>query len=761
MAAYIASVTGNWASTATWGGSGPPVNGDSVTINTGITVTVAAGTTAACGTSPDNETTMDIIVAGTGRLIINGTLTCKGNVQISSGGTIEVVHTGGTAPNFIVDASHRPTTKRHHLRLGNAGTGRLIVTGLGPTQRAYVSGGTGATWYHNSTTAGQGQLDASYGYFTRGQNAGDTFGRFWLGGAISGVQKLDCSDSIFDDCGCFILKADSGKTITWRRNRWINTSTNRPNVGDGGINAAATVVWENNAFDKNPQLSGTAFGGSAAFRASNNYSSGGWGKATVGAGGVFDWTIKEMRGSASDTGPFQPAVGGTAEFYEWIVQSDTTLTNPQMSHVSGDRTCGGYLYQYLGTFETGEGSIPTAGAGVTFTLRNVLLLPNGDGDQTGTIASFLANVGGAGSNGLTNMYHITAVSSIGDTARGILIGETNELPTNKLDNVKSLLVFDGANSPPTSQGILYMSSVQASNDPARPAGVDYNWSHLVNCTTRTLLYGGTGGLGGVQSVPTAANDIINVNQNFIDKTRGMRSVAAWLGARIGASGDSVSTPGTAATIANFRLLFDNMWTGQYWSATSSDVANACALAIQWVTRGFVPTNAAGRALGHDGLTAGYRGAWAPSVTTPTVAGSTASCTTNAADGTVYWVITQSTTKPDWDRIIAGQDHTGAAVASGFSGSQAVSSTSIAINISGATLTPATNYYVHVAHSASATVNGDAAQPAYLRTSETVSSAAFQAAAGGARKGGAVVSVIRTPVRSPITSSIRSGTRAAA
>lgn len=40
MAARTASVTGLWSNTATWGGSAVPVNGDSVTVNAGVVVTV-------------------------------------------------------------------------------------------------------------------------------------------------------------------------------------------------------------------------------------------------------------------------------------------------------------------------------------------------------------------------------------------------------------------------------------------------------------------------------------------------------------------------------------------------------------------------------------------------------------------------------------------------------------------------------------------------------------------------------------------------
>ena len=85
MAAYTASVTGNWADTATWGGSGPPGNGDTVTINDGITVTIPVSTSVTVGTSPADDTGTPAIQSasstGTGVLVVNGTLIFRGPIR--------------------------------------------------------------------------------------------------------------------------------------------------------------------------------------------------------------------------------------------------------------------------------------------------------------------------------------------------------------------------------------------------------------------------------------------------------------------------------------------------------------------------------------------------------------------------------------------------------------------------------------------------------------------------------------------------------
>ena len=70
-AARVASSSGNWSSTATWGGSSVPGAVDTVTINSGSTVTVTAA--AAC-------TSIDFL----------STATTACNVNINSGITLNV-----------------------------------------------------------------------------------------------------------------------------------------------------------------------------------------------------------------------------------------------------------------------------------------------------------------------------------------------------------------------------------------------------------------------------------------------------------------------------------------------------------------------------------------------------------------------------------------------------------------------------------------------------------------------------------------------
>ena len=80
MADYTSSQSGNWSSSATWGGSGVPGDGDTATIATGHTVTLDQDVTVGTGGSGGTD---EIVVTGTLQANIDWVLTIKGDMRVN------------------------------------------------------------------------------------------------------------------------------------------------------------------------------------------------------------------------------------------------------------------------------------------------------------------------------------------------------------------------------------------------------------------------------------------------------------------------------------------------------------------------------------------------------------------------------------------------------------------------------------------------------------------------------------------------------
>jgi hypothetical protein len=107
---YTAIFSSNWNNSMTWGGSGVPVAGDAVTINTGITVTIPDGYNAAC-TSITINGTGAITCAGNGTLSTgtisfanNGTITISANGTITTSGTVTMAKPSSGSSNININA---------------------------------------------------------------------------------------------------------------------------------------------------------------------------------------------------------------------------------------------------------------------------------------------------------------------------------------------------------------------------------------------------------------------------------------------------------------------------------------------------------------------------------------------------------------------------------------------------------------------------------------------------------------------------------
>lgn len=148
IAQRVASVSGNWNNTATWGGSAVPTGVQTVTINAGVTVTITANAVA-------------------GILIVNGTLNVTGgNLTMANNGSV-TNNSGGS----IVFSSTNVINGG-----GNGNNGVLIDINAGSSlTTAHANGFNNATgsFQHNPGNKGQSyDIGANYTYNGGTQNTG-------------------------------------------------------------------------------------------------------------------------------------------------------------------------------------------------------------------------------------------------------------------------------------------------------------------------------------------------------------------------------------------------------------------------------------------------------------------------------------------------------------------------------------------------------------------------------------------------------------
>jgi len=152
-----ASVSGNWSSTSTWGGTVPLAN-DDVVINSGITVTIDINPV-----NINNVTisgTLQFDATGTGR-----TWTINQNLTINSGGTFQCA-TPGTSTTHTLNYNGTSVTNNGTFNMVNGKNVCNVVISGSSTQ---TIGGSNALAFNKLTlnnTGGKFQIDYASGSFT-------------------------------------------------------------------------------------------------------------------------------------------------------------------------------------------------------------------------------------------------------------------------------------------------------------------------------------------------------------------------------------------------------------------------------------------------------------------------------------------------------------------------------------------------------------------------------------------------------------------
>lgn len=159
MAAITSNGTGggNWSATASWTGAAVPIEGDTAIIQNGDTITIDQSITVGA-----DSATAAIDVASGGKLEVlhsvaaDYTLTCKGDLKTSSGGTIEFGTVANPIPStriFTVKLNYSASLAEGKYGLLN--NGDMVMQGASKTPHTLLTSdlsATGTVWTVGDTT---------------------------------------------------------------------------------------------------------------------------------------------------------------------------------------------------------------------------------------------------------------------------------------------------------------------------------------------------------------------------------------------------------------------------------------------------------------------------------------------------------------------------------------------------------------------------------------------------------------------------------
>jgi hypothetical protein len=250
-AAYTSTQTGNYSSTATWGGVGPPGNGDTFTVATATVVTVDVSSIA--GTSGVNGTTA-VTLAGTGQLVVGAgvTFTARGNVVGTSsaiGGTPLVTMNAGSTWEWDSSQAASPSTTQYELTASVCCTWVFLQANGTSASHVTVTSNTGGGYgyFDDSVQTVGGGIIATYTDFSNIDHFYPSFSSY-------GTIIWNVTNSTFTNCGIIKSVAVVPTTAVFIHSNNVHTATvggydmvftfSTDSIGSGGVRQI-----ENNVFD--------------------------------------------------------------------------------------------------------------------------------------------------------------------------------------------------------------------------------------------------------------------------------------------------------------------------------------------------------------------------------------------------------------------------------------------------------------------------------------------------------------------------------
>jgi hypothetical protein len=557
MAAFTSKATGNWSSggQTTWTQVGVPASGDTVTIQTGHTVTVDVNTTIGAG--PANNTAQVTIQSGA-TVVINSGVTWTVRGALKNDGT--VTQNGNVAANGTVNQVYtwqNGTTNGSGAQWVARGTSGTHITLVVAASSCIV------TFDDSLGNNDTGQFDAQYLDITRLGNA--THHAFAPSLTNSG-DIFSLQDGSCDTCGGIGSPQNVSDGAIWRIKNFtfLNSVGDAVTYGGSGTYTTGTRLIDGSVFDTMPvhlykpdgiTVTGTYFG--VLWDVSSSLS----------------WT--SFDGNMSEDGGTSPLVQPGDISNTYFLKTSASA-NPH--YVTGDNNrsvavTGSIFEAPNDTSGNGDCVLafaPGAPTTYTYTVKHNIMLPNGVGGDSGTPHSQLGDA----------FIEIVSEHNTYHAEQGANTGETYGGRADSLRSFKSNLAWHQTSN--TGMKIFYDRGT------ATPGFTDYVHSANADYNGGFNLQAGSNGKGydnlAFSSGAPGAHDVVNVDPQFVDSARG---IVKW--------DTSLGGPGTMANaLAELKKRNLSTWNSAY---------NIAAL-LTYVKAGFVPQAAAYQAA-HDNVSPSF------------------------------------------------------------------------------------------------------------------------------------------------------------
>ena len=587
MSSYTSTQNGAWNLTATWGGSGPPGNGDTATI-AGHAITI--GTAITVGSSPNTGGTAALEMQGGSTLAIGsgGSLILKGDLSVNglgSGLPTSITMAAGTSLNWTV-----PAGQTYYYNMVND----CSITCNGTSGSHCTVGatlGNSSSYLYSTSASGHdvGFLNCTYTDFSNMAAAPGVVNGYgvWAQVDASGANTpIICTNCTFTASNYL---AWCGRTLTWNGNVTVSNNTFTSSIAetDLGGNCCCEVTFNNAAAGGTRVVAFNSFDlgyGAAHYTdcvTHDNYFGGGLFFNTVAGNGQV-WPAANFYNNyipAASAGLAVP--GGLKANYITSTASGPSTYIIQVPQALTSSTFDGNIFENLNTSQTGRTFAIYSFATVTRTLtltRNLFLKTAG----TTRLAGLVVFDGEAFTTAV--IEHNTFY--FGDVTGGytcLMCGYNTNGHAGQISSLRSNCWWGSSKIQTTSYKFLggYGNTAGDTQNEVTPANADYNGSYNgytdkpSTWPSNTYTFAGNG----YQNNFTAycgAHDLADQDPQFVDNTRNLSTWSTHKG------GPGTNADATARLAANPALIAGDL--------------------MPWVWGGFVPQNIALKSATYPGDT---------------------------------------------------------------------------------------------------------------------------------------------------------------